>query len=142
MAKIVRIDKERRGAYVAFPRSLYKGISAEDDTVSKDEYTAEQKWTEQMGMVTLLERTEKPRRIFHVIKTTSEQDFDDKLSRLLSIHELPTYIEGNTSFLVLFAGTKDPVRISQHNFRQVAADITRQQERAALWWKKYGNKFA
>lgn len=115
--QVTKISKEQLGNYVAFPRSQYKGLTEPID-VRQDEFRAiEVKDVPNLGTVTLIEAAESPKRVFQLFRVESEAQFDDYLGKLLGMHETPSYIEGDTSFLLLYQGNRESEEINQLNYR-------------------------
>lgn len=136
MAQVIKIEKNRLGNYPLFPRTTYKGIA--DGDVAENDFYAEMKNVPPMGNVWLIVCNREPGRTFQVFTAKSEEEFDDYLSKLQSMHETPAYIEGRTDFMVLFAGSKGHVHLTQENYREVDAEITKTRDQACRWWAKYG----
>ena len=68
-------------------------------------------------MVKLIEAVNTPKRVYQLILTDSETQFDDYLGKLLGMHESPTYIDGDTSFIIIFQGNHDSVETNQLNYK-------------------------
>ena len=137
-----KIDKERLGAKVLFPRLQYKGISCEDkeQTPARQDFTIETKsGVPGMGDVRLIVQTAAPRMTFQLFEPKDTAEFDSWLGTLLGMHDLPTYIDGRTDFMVLFQGSRDGQEVTQQNHREVYRRICHAQEQAARWWHLYGN---
>ncbi len=138
--KVTKISKERLGEYVAFPRTQCKGLTEPLD-VRQDEFKiVEVDDVPEMGTVKLIEAVNTPRRVYQLFLTESETQFDDYLSKLLGMHQSPTYIDGDTSFIIVFQGNRDSIEINQLNYKEVIAAIRKDRERAAWWWHLYGKK--
>ena len=93
-----------------------------------------------MGTVKFIEAVNTPRRVYQLILTDSETLFDDYLGKLLGMHLSPKYIDGDTSFIIVFQGNRDSIEINQLNYKEVVAAIRKDCERAAWWWYLYGKK--
>ena len=129
--KVTKISKERLGAYVAFPRTQCKGLTEPLD-VRQDEFKiVEVNDVPGMGTAKLIEAVNTPRRVYQLFLPDNETQFDDYLGKLLGMHESPTYIDGNTSFIIIFQGNHDSVEINQLNYKEVVAAIRKDRERAA-----------
>lgn len=138
--EVTKISKERLGEYVAFPRTQCKGLTETLD-VQQDEFKiVEVDDVPEMGTVKLIEAVNTPRRVYQLFLTESEAKFDDYLSKLLGMHQSPTYIDGDTSFIIVFQGNRDSIEINQLNYKEVVAAIRKDRERAAWWWHLYGKK--
>lgn len=138
--KVTKISEERLGAYVAFPRTQCKGLTEPLD-VRQDEFKiVEVNDVPGMGTAKLIEAVNTPRRVYQLFLPDNETQFDDYLSKLLGMHESPTYIDGDTSFIIIFQGNHDSVEINQLNYKEVVAAIRKDRERAAWWWYLYGKK--
>lgn len=140
---IRKFTKEELGNKVLFPRTQLAGLSCED----KDAMPARQDFTlvvkheiEDMGTVRMIEQTQEPKMVFQLIETRDEKQFDDYLGKLLGMHDLPSYIEGRTDFMVLFQGSRSGQQISQENHHEVYRRICHCQDQAARWWHLYGDK--
>ena len=121
--KVTKISKERLGAYVAFPRTQCKGLTEPLD-VRQDEFKiVEVNDVPGMGTAKLIEAVNTPRRVYQLFLPDNEAQFDDYLSKLLGMHESPTYIDGDTSFIIIFQGNHDSVEINQLNYKEVVAAI-------------------
>ena len=116
--KVTKISKERLGEYVAFPRTQCKGLTEPLD-VRQDEFKiVEVNDVARMGTVKLIEAVNTPRRVYQLFLTESETQFDDYLGKLLGMHQSPTYIDGDTSFIIVFQGNHDSVEINQPNYKK------------------------
>lgn len=136
---ITKIEKDRLGAYVAFPRSQYKGITLEGCPLPEEgDFKARKVEVPTMGEVTMIEQTQWPGRTMQLFEPASEKQFDDYLSKLLAMNETPAYVEGDTSFMVLFQGSREKVFVTQENHLQVDKEICVARDQAARWWKMYG----
>lgn len=138
--KVTKIDKEGLGEYVAFPRTQCKGL-AEPLDVRLDEFKiVEVNDVPGMGTVKLIEAVNTPRRVYQLFLTDTETQFDDYLGKLLGMHQSPTYIESDTTFIIVFQGNRDSIEINQLNYKEVVDAIRKDRERAAWWWHQYGKK--
>ena len=136
--KVTKINKERLGEYVAFPRTQCKGLTEPLD-VRQDEFKiVEVNDVPRMGTVKLNEAVDTPRMVYQLFLTESETQFDDYLGKLLGMRQSPTYIDGDTSFIIVFQGNRDSIEINQLNYKEVLAAIRKDRERAAWWWHLYG----
>lgn len=132
------IEKERLGAIVAFPRSQYKGLEMTGTMPCQEDYTVKEVQVEGMGVVKMVRSERVPHRTMQVFECHSDTEFDQCLGKLLGMGETPAYIEGDTSFMVLFVGSEENVTLTQENYKEVDADICRERDQAAWWWKRYG----
>lgn len=132
------IEKERLGAIVAFPRSQYKGLEMTGTMPCREDYTVKEVQVEGMGVVKMVRSERVPHRTMQVFECHSDMEFDQCLGKLLGMGETPAYIEGDTSFMVLFVGSEENVTLTQENYKEVDADICRERDHAARWWKMYG----
>ena len=119
------IEKDRLGAIVAFPRSQYKGLEMTGTMPCREDYTVKEVQVEGMGVVKMVRSERKPHRTMQVFECNSDMEFDQCLGKLLGMGETPAYIEGDTSFMVLFVG------------KEVDAQIRRERDQAARWWKMF-----
>ena len=99
------IEKERLGAIVAFPRSQYKGLEMTGTMPCQEDYTVKEVQVEGMGVVKMVRSERVPHRTMQVFECHSDMEFDQCLGKLLGMGETPAYIEGDTSFMVLFVGS-------------------------------------
>jgi hypothetical protein len=132
------IGKERLGAIVAFPRSQYKGLEMTGTMPCREDYTVKEVQVEGMGVVKMVRSERVPHRTMQVFECHSDTEFDQCLGKLLGMGETPAYIEGDTSFMVLFVGSEENVTLTQENYKEVDAGICRERDQAARWWKMYG----
>ena len=132
------IEKERLGAIVAFPRSQYKGLEMTGTMPNREDYTVKEVQVEGMGVVNMVRSERVPHRTMQVFECHSDMEFDQCLGKLLGMGETPAYIEGDTSFMVLFVGSEENVTLTQENYKEVDADICRERDQSARWWKMYG----
>ena len=138
--EVTKISKERLGKYVAFPRTQCKGLTEPLD-VQQDEFKiVEVNDVPGMGTAKLIEAVNTPRRVYQLFLTDNETQFDDYLGKLLGMHLSPKYIDGDTSFIIVFQGNRDSIEINQLNYKEVVAAIRKDCERAAWWWSLYGKK--
>ena len=77
---------------------------------------------------------------FQLFEPKSEQQFDDYLSKLLGMHESPSYIAGRHDFIVLFQGSRGNIGVNQLNYQAVVNQIDATRDAAARWWYKYGSE--
>lgn len=131
------IAKERLGAFVLFPRSQYKGLTMTGTMPARDDYEVREVEVDGMGTVRMVRSRKEPHRTMQVFECRSEKEFDQCLGKLLGMHETPAYIEGDTSFMVLFVGSEGHVTLTQENYKQVDAQICHERDQAARWWKLY-----
>lgn len=131
------IEKERLGAIVAFPRSQYKGLEMTGTMPNREDYTVKEVQVEGMGVVNMVRSERVPHRTMQVFECHSDMEFDQCLGKLLGMGETPAYIEGDTSFMVLFVGSEENVTLTQENYKEVDADICRERDQSARWWKMF-----
>ena len=135
-----KIDKARLGAKVLFPRSQYKGLTMTGTMPARNDYEVREVQVDGMGKVRMVRSRQEPHRTMQVFECKTEREFDNRLGTLLGMHETPAYVEGDTSFMVLFVGSEGHVTLTQENYKQVDADICRERDQAARWWKLYANR--
>ena len=143
MAEIRKMALEELGAIIARPRAILRGIGCEDadQMPTRQDFTLDVKHdVPGMGEVRMIVQTGAPRMTFQLIEAESEAQFDDYLSKLLGMHDNPSYIEGRTDFMVLFQGSQDGQEITQENHREVYQRICHTQDQAARWWHLYGSE--
>ena len=138
--EIKKIEKERIGDYPICPRAEYKGIPMDGEEFAKEDFVARSVEVEGLDDKWLIECQRHPYRTFQVFLPKDEQQFDDYLAKLRSMHETPAYIEGRLDFMVLFAGSKGHVEINQLNYKEVDREIMRTLYAACRWWAKYGEE--
>lgn len=137
--KLTKIDKNRLGAFVAFPRTRLAGLPpTPPDDLRADEFAARVVDTPENGKAWLVEQQAGPRMVFQVFRAENPADFDRQLNILLSMHESPIYVSGHLDALLLFQGNHDHMDITQANHMEVVARINQTRDRAAYWWQLYG----
>lgn len=137
-----KLTKEDLGEKVIFPRSQMKGLTCneqdEKPAITDFRYRLVPGPSE-VGLVRLIEQTAEPHMTFHIMFPGGAEQFDDYLGTLLGMHDVPSWIEGRTDFMVLFAGSKEHQEVNQKNHKEVYQQICRMQELATRWWHLYGN---
>lgn len=139
--KLTKIDKNRLGAYVAFPRTRLAGLPpTPPGDLRADEFTARTVDTPDGYKAWLVERQESPRMVFQLFRAESPEGFDTMLGKLLGMHESPIYVSGHLDALLIFQTNRDSINITQENYRSVLMEIHRTRDRAAYWWQTFGKK--
>ena len=139
--EVRKIDKERLGDKVLFPRTQLAGLTCEDKDLMPLRQDFEVELVNdvpKMGTVKLIVQKQSPHMVFQLFETKSEEQFDDYLSKLLGMHQSPIYVSGRTDFIVLFQGNRENMEITQANYKDVVRRIHDTRDAAALWWHLYG----
>ena len=138
---IRQLTKEELGYKVLFPRTQLKGLTCEDKEAmpTRQDFSLEiVNNVPNMGSAKLIIQQAEPHMTFQLFETESEAQFDDYLGKLLGMHDLSSYIEGRTDFMVLFQGSRSGQRVTQENHREIYQRICQTQDQAARWWHLYG----
>jgi len=139
----MEIKKLKISDYVVFPRTLLAGLTCDDDALmpSRQDFDVEVVHdVPNMGTAKLIVQQASPHMVFQLFEPTSEQQFDDFLSKLLGMHRSPAYVAGCLDFIVCFQGCKDGMDINQQNYKAVVQQIYNTRDAAARWWYKYGKE--
>ena len=139
--EVRKIDKERLGDKVLFPRTQLAGLTCEDKDLMplRQDFEVEQvNDVPNMGTVKLIVQRQSPHMVFQLFETKSEEQFDDYLGKLLGMHQSPIYVSGRTDFIVLFQGNRENMEITQANYKDVVRRIHDTRDAAARWWHLYG----
>lgn len=141
--EVKKINKERLGEKVLFPRTQLAGLTCEDKDLmpQRQDFDVELKHdVPKMGTVKLIVQQQPPHMVFQLFETKSVEQFDDFLGKLLGMHQSPIYISGRTDFIVLFQGNREDMEITQANYKDVIRRIHATRDAAARWWHLYGNE--
>lgn len=139
----MEIKKIETCNYVLFPRTHLAGLICDDDALmpSREDFYVELLHdVPNLGTVKLIVQQALPHLTFQLFEPKSEQQFDDFLSKLLGMHESPTYIVGRFDFIVLFQGCRGKIEVNQLNYQAVVNQINDIRDAAAKWWYKYGKE--
>ena len=139
--EVKKIDKERLGEKVLFPRTQLAGLTCEDKDLMPQRQDFDVELIHdvpKMGTVKLIIQQQSPHMVFQLFETKSEEEFDDYLGKLLGMHQSPIYISGRTDFIVLFQGNREDMEITQANYKDVIRRIHATRDSAARWWHLYG----